>query len=133
MADAFAKGLSTWGIKVLISEKMDCSEVEKAKALVIVDIIEYIPNSVVTKMIIKKTTGNIIAVSIDMGGALSEKAKPFDTFVQIIDGKAEIVIDGISNLLDTGQSIIMPAHTSNVIKANERFKMISTIIKSGYE
>ncbi len=112
---------------------MENNEVEKAKALIIVEIIEYVPNSVVIKTIIKKTTGNISVVSIDTGEVLAEKIIPFDRFVQIIDGKAEIVIDGISNFLDTGQSIIIPAHTSNIVKANERFKMISTIIKSGYE
>lgn len=112
---------------------MNNTEVEKAKAIIIVDIIEYIPNSVVIKTIIKKTTGNISAVSFDTGEVMTEKIIPFDTCVQIIDGKAEIVIDGTSNLLDTGQLIIIPAHTSNIVKANERFKMISTIIKSGYE
>jgi len=114
-------------------EKVDYSEVEKAKANIIVEIIEYVPNSVVIKSIIKKTTGNISAVSFDSGEALIEKIIPFDTFVQVIDGNAEIVIDGISNLLATGQSIIIPAHSSNIVRANERFKMISTIIKSGYE
>jgi quercetin dioxygenase-like cupin family protein len=64
---------------------------------------------------------------------LTEKISPFDTFVQIIDGKAEIVIDGISSFLVTGKSIIIPAHASNTVKANERFKMISNVIKSGYE
>jgi quercetin dioxygenase-like cupin family protein len=64
---------------------------------------------------------------------LTEKISPFDTFVQIIDGKAEIVIDGISSFLVTGKSIIIPAHVSNTVKANERFKMISNVIKSGYE
>jgi quercetin dioxygenase-like cupin family protein len=114
-------------------EKKDVTEIEKAKAHIIVEIIEYIPNSVVIKSIIKKSTGSISAVSFDSGEALTEKIIPFDTFVQIIDGKAEIVIDGISNLLTTGQSIIIPAHTSNIVRANERFKMISTIIKCGYE
>jgi len=112
---------------------MDDIELEKATAHIIVEIIEYVPHSVVIKTIIKKTTGNISAVSFDTGEALTEKIIPFDTFVQIIEGKAEIIIDGISNFLDTGESIIIPAHASNVVKANERFKMISTIIKSGYE
>jgi quercetin dioxygenase-like cupin family protein len=112
---------------------MDKNEFEKGKAHIIVEIIEYVSNSVVIKSIIKKTTGNITAVSFDSGEALAEKTIPFDTFVQIIDGKAEIVIDGISNMLKTGQSIIIPAHSSNIVKAKERFKMISTIIKSGYE
>jgi quercetin dioxygenase-like cupin family protein len=114
-------------------EKFDNDGVEKAKGHIIVEIIEYVSNSVVIKSIIKKTTGSISAVSFDSGEELTEKISPFDTFIQIIDGKAEILIDGISNLLSTGQSIIIPAHTKNIVKANERFKMISTIIKSGYE
>src|ERR1039457_4939154 len=112
---------------------MDNTEVKKVKAFFIEEIIEYVPNSVIKKAIIKKTTGNISAVSCDTGEALVEKIIPFDTFIQIIDGNAEIVIDGTSNFLETGKSIIIPAHTTNSVKANERFKMISTIIKSGYE
>lgn len=114
-------------------EEMDTTEVEKSTALVIVEIIEYISNSVISKTIIRKSTGNISVMSFDTGEGLTEKTSPFDTFAQIIDGRAEIVIDGKSNLLDTGQSIIIPAHAPNTIIANERFKMILTIIKSGYE
>jgi len=112
---------------------METNEVEKGKAFILVEILEYIHNSVVIKTIIKKTTGNVCAVSFDSGEALTEKTSAFDTFIQIIEGKAEVVIDGISNELTMGQSIIVPAHAPNIIKANERFKMISTIIKSGYE
>lgn len=112
---------------------MENPELEKAKVFTIVEIIEYIPNSVVIKTIIKKITGNITAVSFDSGEALTEKISPFDTFIQVIEGDAEVVIDGYSNMLKTGQSIITPAHTPNIIKAHVRFKMISTVIKSGYE
>ena len=112
---------------------MNTNEVEKAKALTIDDIIEYVPNSVVIKTILKKTTGNVRVVSFDSGEELSGDLVPFDTFDQIIDGEAEIIIDGISNFLNAGQSIIIPAHTSNSMRAKNKFKMISTIIKSGYE
>ena len=108
-------------------------EIEKSKSHILIEIIEYVPNSVVTKTIIRKTTGNISVVAIDTGETLAEKISPFDTYLQIIEGKAEVVIDEKSNMLQTGQAIIIPAHTSNFVKANERFKMISTIIKSGYE
>ncbi|WP_340105840.1 cupin domain-containing protein [Rhodohalobacter sp. 8-1] len=118
--------------KVYASETSSI-EFEKSKALIVVEIIEYASDSVVIKTIIKKTTGNISAISFDAGEKFEEKTSPFDTFIQIIDGKAEIIIDGISKLLDTGQSIIIPAHAPNSIKANSRFKMISTVIKSGYE
>jgi len=111
----------------------DNSEIEKAKSHIIVEIIEYIPNSVVSKTIIKKLTGNVSVMSFDTGEGLSEKISPFDTFVQIIEGKANIVINKVSSLLLTGQGIIIPAHSSNQIMPNGRFKMISTVIKSGYE
>lgn len=109
------------------------SEIPVSTIFIIVEIIEYVPNAVVIKTIIKKSTGNVSAVSFDTGEALSEKISPFDTFIQIIDGTAEILINDESNLLETGESIIIPANARLSIKANIRFKMISTIIKSGYE
>ncbi len=112
---------------------MEHTDIEKANAFIIVEIIEYVPNSVVIKTIIKKTTGNITAVSFDSGEGLAEKTTAFDTFIQVIDGTAEILINGVSNVLETGQSIIIPANARNTIKANVRFKMLSTIIKSGFE
>ena len=113
--------------------KVESSELEKSKAHIIVEIIEYMANAVVIKTIIKKSTGNISVMSFDSGEGLTEKTSPFDTFVQIIEGKAEIVIEKVTTLLESGQGIIIPAHVSNFIKPNGRFKMISTIIKSGYE
>jgi quercetin dioxygenase-like cupin family protein len=52
--------------------------------------------------------------------------------VQIIEGKAELVIDKKSHILQTGEGIVIPAHAPNSIHPNGRFKMILTIIKSGY-
>ena len=111
----------------------DNIDLEKSKAHIIVEIIEYVANSVVIKTIIKKSTGNISVMSFDSGEGLTEKISPFDTFAQIIEGRAEIVIDKIPHLLESGQGIIIPAHSPNFIRPNGRFKMISTIIKSGYE
>ena len=113
--------------------KPDVGELEKSKSHIIVEIIEYIPNSVVIKTIIKKSTGNISVMSFDSGEGLTEKTSPFDTFAQIIEGKADIVIDKISHVLQTGEGIIIPAHSPNHINPNGRFKMILTVIKSGYE
>jgi len=112
---------------------MDHSDVEKSKAHITVEIIEYVPNSVVIKTILKKSSGNISVMSFDSGEGLTERITPFDAFAQIIDGQAEIVVNGKSNMLLTGQSIVIPAHAPNFVKPNGRFKMILTVIKSGYE
>ncbi|WP_256013888.1 cupin domain-containing protein [Desertivirga xinjiangensis] len=115
------------------NDNYDRAELEKSKPHITVEIIEYVSNAVVVKTIIKKSTGNISVMSFDSGEGLNEKTSPFDTFIQIIEGRAEIVIDSICNQLETGHAIIVPAHVPNYIKPNERFKMISTVIKSGYE
>ena len=112
---------------------MQANGIEKSKIHILVDIIEYVTNSVVSKTIMLKTNGKISIMAIDSGKELSGKISPFDTFIQIIEGTAEVVIDDQSNILHTGQGIIIPAHASNIIRSIGRFKMLSTVIKSGYE
>lgn len=108
-------------------------DLEKSTPHIIVEILEYVPNSILIKTIIKKTTGNITVSSLDSGEELSEKTLPFDSFIQIIDGSAHVEIGNKKYRLRLGEGIIIPAHSSHCFKANEQFKMISTIIKSGYE
>jgi quercetin dioxygenase-like cupin family protein len=112
---------------------METEELDKSKVHIVVEIIKYIPNAVVSKTIIKKITGNITASSFDAGEELAEKTSPFDTYVQIIDGTAEIVVNKVKHMLKLGEGIIIPAHASHCFNANEQFKMIATVIKSGYE
>lgn len=108
-------------------------EIEMSKGIIIGEIIEYVANSVVMKTIIRKSSGNVTALSFDSGESLAEKISPFDTFIQVIEGTAEIVIDKVSNIINTGESIIIPAHAKNKFNANVRFKMISTTIKNENE
>lgn len=108
-------------------------ELEKSKEHIIVEIIEYVSNAVLSKTIIKKTTGNIVVTAFDAGEELAEKMSPFDIFIQIIDGAAEVIINGKKYKLGLGKGIIIPAHATHNFNAKEQFKMISTVIKSGYE
>lgn len=107
--------------------------IEKGIAHIIVELIEYEHNAVVSKSIMKKSTGSINALSFDTGEGLNEKISPFDTYAQIIDGSAIIEIDGKANTLKTGEGILIPAHKPSHVKPNGRFKLILTVIKSGYE
>jgi quercetin dioxygenase-like cupin family protein len=109
------------------------AEIAKEKVHIIVEIIEYVPNAVVSKTIIKKSSGNISVSSFATGEELAEKTSPFDTYIQIIDGAAEIIINKKKYQLGLGEGIVIPANASHCFNANEQFKMISTVIKSGYE
>jgi quercetin dioxygenase-like cupin family protein len=115
------------------SNHMNVPELEKSMVHIVVEIIEYVPNAIVSKTIIKKTTGNITVSSFAMGEELAEKTSPFDNYIQIIDGSAEVIINEKKYKLRLGEGIIIPAQVPHCFNANERFKMICTIIKSAYE
>lgn len=108
-------------------------ELDKATTHIIVEIIEYVPNAVLSRTIIKKSTGNITVSSVDAGEELEEKSTPFDNYIQIIHGSAQLSIDNKKFTMKLGQGIIIPANSMHSFNADEQFKMISTIIKSGYE
>ncbi len=108
-------------------------EIEKGKAHIVVELIEYEHNAVVTKSVMKRTTGSINAQAFATGEGLNEKISPFDTYVQVIDGSAIIEIDGNPVKLATGQGVLIPAHKPSHIDPNGRFKLLLTVIKSGYE
>ena len=108
-------------------------EIEKGKARIIVELIEYEENEVVSKSIMKKATGTINAMSFDTGEGLNEIVSPFDTYLQIIDGSAIIEVDGIATKLEKGEGIVIPAHAKSHVEPNGRFKLLLTVIKSGYD
>lgn len=108
-------------------------EIEKGTAHIVVELIEYEHDAVVSKSILKKTTGFNNAMSFASGEGLNEKISPFDTYAQVIDGSAIVEINGTATMLKTYDGILIPAHKPSHIKPNGRFKLILTLIKSGYE
>lgn len=106
------------------------NELPKSTSHIIVEIVEYIPDSVVTKTVIKKSGGDVTATSVDEGEELCEKTSEFDTYVQIIDGKADVTIGKKEFKLKLGEGIVIPANTVHCFNADEQFKMITTIINN---
>ena len=94
------------------------------------ELIDYQENSVVSQTLIKKQTGTVTLFAFDKDQGLSEHTAPFDAMVQVIDGKADIIISGTSYILEKGEMIIMPAGEPHALKAVEKFKMMLTMIKS---
>nr|AOR51193.1 cupin [uncultured bacterium pAM1] len=104
-------------------------EFQSAEVISINASIEYASNAVVSKMVLKKPNGHVTLFAFDSGEELSEHTSPFDALVQVIDGTAEILIFGQSFTVTTGESIILPGNVPHAVKANERFKMLLTMVK----
>lgn len=108
---------------------METNLFEKGTVLNFSTLVEYSTEGIVSKRVLEKRTGNITLFAFDEGQKLSEHTAPFDAMVQVIEGKGEIVINGKGNLLEAGQSIIMPANIPHAVNAVSKFKMLLTMIK----
>lgn len=94
------------------------------------NLVDYREGSIVSKEIIKKDKGTVTLFAFAKGQGLSEHTAPFDAFVYIIDGKAEITISGRIFRLKAGKMIIMPANKPHALKAKARFKMMLVMVRN---
>ena len=101
-----------------------------AKALRLLDLIDYQDGAVVSREIVSKQTGTVTLFAFDKGQGLSEHTAPFDALVCILDGEADITISGKTLRLKAGEIVIMPANQPHALKAVARFEMILTMIRS---
>ena len=100
------------------------------KAATLDTMVEYAADSVVSKTLLDKPAGTLTLFSFDAGQGLSEHTAPYDAVVQVVDGRAVVTIDGQDHTVETGQMIMMPANVPHSLRANERFKMLLTMIRS---
>ncbi|MEZ7196496.1 cupin domain-containing protein [Pseudodesulfovibrio karagichevae] len=91
--------------------------------------IKYADDSVVSQTLLNKETGTITLFAFDEGQGLSEHMAPFEAVVHILDGQARITIGGESLNVGTGEMIIMPANVPHALQAEQRFKMLLTMIR----
>jgi len=93
-------------------------------------LVDYQSGSVVSRTLVKQEKGNVTLFAFDAGQELSEHTAPFDALVYVVDGTAQITIEGRQQPVSAGQMIIMPADRPHAVKADERFKMMLVMIRA---
>ncbi len=101
-----------------------------AKAHDLANLVEYADGAIVSRTLAENPSGTITVFAFDDGQNLSEHTAPFDAFVQILDGKAELIIAGKAVKASAGQIVLMPANIPHAVKAKGQFKMLLTIIRN---
>ena len=94
------------------------------------DLVNYQEGAVVSREIIRKSTGTVTLFAFDKGQGLSEHTAPFDALLHVFDGGAEVTISGKAYHLEQGQIIILPAGETHALKALSKFKMLLAMIRS---
>lgn len=99
-------------------------------ALTLSELVSYQEGSVVSKTLIGKKIGTVTMFSFGAGQGLSEHTVPYDAFVQVVDGEAEVFVNGDAHTVVAGQMIIMPANIPHELKAVKPFKMLLVMIRA---
>ncbi|HKK01491.1 MAG TPA: cupin domain-containing protein [Desulfuromonadales bacterium] len=90
----------------------------------------YQQASVVSRTLLQDESGTLTVFSFDEGQALSEHTVPYNAFIQVLDGQAEITVGGKPCLVNPGEIILMPGGVSHKVRAVKRFKMLLTMFKT---
>ena len=101
-----------------------------AQPLTLNDLIAYQEGSVVSRTLIDKKVGTLTLFAFGTGQGLSEHTAPYDATIQVLDGEAEVIIEGTSYAVKAGQMIIMPANRPHSVRANQQFKMLLIMIRA---
>jgi quercetin dioxygenase-like cupin family protein len=96
----------------------------------LVSMVEYSRDSIVSKTIVDTPVGTITLFAFDKGQKLSEHTAPYNAVVQIVEGTARLMIGGRDVIVPAGHIIIMPADVPHAVSAEERFKMLLTMIRA---
>lgn len=84
----------------------------------------------VSRTLAKATGGSVTLFAFDIGQELSEHTAPFDALVQVLDGEVALTIGGAPVVAHAGETVLMPANIPHAVRAQARFKMLLTLVRS---
>ena len=113
-----------------MNEKTSGAEVPAARALDLTGLVDYAEGSIVSRTIADNDAGTLTLFAFDAGQGLSEHTAPFDAFVQVLDGEAELTIGGKTVRAVKGEFVTMPANVPHAVRAAKRFKMFLIMLRA---
>ena len=93
-------------------------------------LVQYQPDAVVSRTVLKTGGGSVTAFAFDGGQELSEHTSPFEALMLIVEGEAEISLAGTLFRASTGQLLRLPGGQPHAVKALTRLKMILVMIRA---
>jgi quercetin dioxygenase-like cupin family protein len=100
-----------------------------AEALAVAGLVDYAPGAVVSRTVAKNDAGTLTLFAFDAGEGLSEHSAPFDAYVLVLDGAAEVIVGGKAVRAAAGEIVLMPKDVPHALRAPERFKMMLVMLR----
>lgn len=106
------------------------STLAHAQCVRLADLASYQPEAIVSRQIAQAASGHVTLFAFDAGQGLSEHTAPFDALVHVLEGTAQVTVAGQTVSVGVGEAILLPAHQPHALMANERFKMVLTMLRA---
>lgn len=102
--------------------------IEFEKELELSKLVDYQPGQVVSRTLAQNKAVSITLFAFDENEEISSHSSDGDAMVTVFEGIAKITIGDKSYSLTAGKTIVMPAGIPHAVAAEERFKMLLTVV-----
>lgn len=113
----------------VIAKAPNRSLLAHSQAHALAGVLEVVPGSVVSRMLLRRGTGNITLFAFDEGQGLSEHTAPFDAFILVVEGEVRLTIGGEIVTASAGEVVVMPAGVPHAVEATRPLKMLLVMIR----
>ena len=112
-----------------MSDEHVFKNIELGKTVELGELVTYQDGQVVSRTLAQRGGISVTLFAFDAGEGLSKHTASGDALVQILEGRGKITLDEDEHVVEAGQSLVMPAGVPHALDADERFKMLLTVIK----
>ena len=102
--------------------------IEHSTVLSLVSQVEYLPGQIVSKTLAQNDHHSLTLFAFEKGEEISSHKSEGDALIMALDGTGRITIEGREYSLCAGEIIVMPANVPHAVYAEERFKMLLTVL-----
>jgi quercetin dioxygenase-like cupin family protein len=95
----------------------------------VVDLVAYPDGAIVSRIILKKDSGNVTLFAFDAGEGLSEHTAPFDALVLVLDGTMTLTVGGVAVAAAAGTITRLPAHVPHAVDAPSAARMLLIMLR----
>ncbi len=88
----------------------------------------YQEGQIVSKTLAQTKNLSLTLFAFEKGEEISEHESGGDALVFVLDGKGKITVGVEEHILSQGEAIVMPAKVPHAVYAEERFKMLLTVV-----
>ena len=102
--------------------------IDKSVAFVLADQVEIEAGRVNSRTLAQTPATKITLFAIDANEGMSSHSAAGDAMVNVLEGTAEITIDGTPHTVEAGQSIVIPANAPHAVRGITAFKMLLVVV-----